>query len=131
MERFRTSVLLMFAAVALFLALAGIFGVVSYAVTQRQREIGLRIALGAGRASIARLVMRQAMLPSLLGLIVGLAASFGLTRFLKAYLFAIQPTDPPTFLSVVAGLILAALLASFLPARRACRIDPMSTLRHE
>ena len=131
MERFRTSVVLMFALVALFLALAGIFGVVSYAVTQRQREIGLRIALGARRANVARLVMRQAMVPSLVGIGVGLAASFGLTRFLKAYLFEIQPTDATTFLVVVVGLMLAALLASFIPARRACRVDPMSALRHE
>jgi putative ABC transport system permease protein len=131
MERFRTSVLLMFAFVALFLALAGIFGVVSYAVTQRQREIGLRIALGARGANVARLVMQQAMVPSLVGIVVGLAASFGLTRFLKAYLFEIQPNDAATFLGVVVGLMLAALLASFIPARRACRIDPMSVLRHE
>jgi putative ABC transport system permease protein len=131
MERFRTSVLLIFAFVALFLALAGIFGVVSYAVSQRQREIGLRIALGARRANVARLVMQQAIAPSIVGINAGLAASFGLTRFLKTYLFEIQPTDATTFLGVVVGLMLAALLASFIPARRACRIDPMSALRHE
>jgi predicted permease len=131
MERFRTTVLLVFAGTAVFLAIVGIFGVVSYSVVQRTREVGLRIALGATRGQVAGLLARQTLVPSALGLLVGTAAAIGLSRFLSAFLFGITPTDPATYVSAFALLALAATAAALLPARRVNAISPTEALRHE
>jgi putative ABC transport system permease protein len=130
-ERFQTGLLLFFALSATFLAMVGIFGVVSYSVAQRRQEIGLRMALGAARGNVIRLMVRQAMLPAGIGLLAGLAAAWGLTRLLSAFLFEVQATDPTTFVSALLCLAVAAFLASLIPARRAARIDPMVALRHD
>ena len=130
-ERFRTAVLSVFAAGAVFLALVGIWGVVSYSVVQRRREIGLRMALGATAGGVTGLMVRQALGPALVGLAFGLVASFGLERFLGSYLFGIQTTDPAT-LGAAAGLLaIVAFAASLVPARRAAHVDPMVALRYE
>lgn len=130
-ERFRTSILLIFALAATFLATVGIFGVVSYSVVQRQREIGLRIALGATPHNVIRLMLREAFIPAALGLAIGLAASLQLARLLSSFLFEIQATDPLTFVFASISLLAASMLASFVPARKATRIDPMVTLRYD
>jgi putative ABC transport system permease protein len=120
-----------FAAIALVLAAAGIYGVISYSVTQRTREIGIRLALGAGTQAVLRLVVTHGALLALFGLAIGVPAAFVLTRLLQGLLHGVSPTDPLTFAAV--GLLLAAvaLLASYLPARRATRVDPMIALRSE
>lgn len=130
-ERFRTGMLLVFAIGATFLAMVGIFGVVSYSVVQRHREIGLRMALGANPRDVTRLMVRQALLPASLGLAAGLAASVELSYLLSNFLFEIQATDPVTFVFAFLSLLAAALLASLIPARKAIRIDPMIALRYE
>jgi putative ABC transport system permease protein len=130
-ERFRTAILLIFAAGATFLALVGIFGVVSYSVVQRNREIGLRVALGAKYADVVRLMVRQAMVPAMIGFGLGTAASVGATRLLKVYLFQIQSTDATTFAVSLVLLAIAAFIAGYIPARRASVVDPIVVLRYE
>ena len=129
--RFYMLLLTIFAAVALALASIGIFGVVSYAVAQRTREMGIRIALGASRERVLRMVLGNAMRLALIGVGLGLAASFALSRTLATLLFDLSPTDPLTFAAVGAGLTAVALLASWLPAARATRVDPVVALRAE
>jgi putative ABC transport system permease protein len=130
-RRFLLMLLAGFAAAALGLAGLGIYGVIGYLVTERTAEIGLRMALGAGRRQILRLVLRQGAVLTLTGIAIGLAASLALTRSLRAFLFATAPADPVTFAAT--GLLLAsiAMLASYLPARRAMGVDPMISLRNE
>jgi putative ABC transport system permease protein len=123
--------LTIFAGVAITLAIVGVFGVMSYAVTQRTREIGIRMAIGARAHTVVRLIMRQGLLMILLGLIIGLAGAFGLTRYLRGLLFEVKPTDPLTFLLASIGLFIVALVACFIPAYRAAKVDPVTTLRHE
>jgi putative ABC transport system permease protein len=130
-SRYRGVLLGIFAMVALTLAAVGIYGVIAYAVSQRTREIGIRIALGAQRLDIFRMVVGHGMILSLIGVTVGAAVSLVLTRYLSSLLYGVSSTDPLTFSSVVLLLITVALLACSIPARRATRVDPMNALRHE
>jgi ABC-type antimicrobial peptide transport system permease subunit len=118
-----------FAAVALGLAALGIYGVLGYYVSQRRREVGLRVALGAGRSEVYRLVVGHGMTFAGIGLLIGIAGALALTRFMSGILFGVSATDPLAFAVVPLILIVTALLASYLPARRAARIDPVRVLR--
>jgi putative ABC transport system permease protein len=129
--KFRTLILGLFSGIALALAAVGIFGVISYSVSRRTREIGIRIALGASRASVQRLVIRESAKLVFFGLAGGIPAALGLTRFLSTLLFDVRPADPLTFVGVAVLLALVALAASYIPARRAMRVDPMVALRYE
>jgi putative ABC transport system permease protein len=120
-----------FAAIALALAGIGIFGIMAAAVAARTREIGIRMALGADRGSVLRLVVGRGLTLSFAGLATGIAAAFGLTRILRTLMFQVEPTDPTTFASVTLLLLAVAVAACYLPARRATRIDPLAALRHE
>jgi len=129
--RFRTLILGLFSAIALALAAVGIFGVISYSVSRRTREIGIRIALGASRASVRSLVIGESAKLVFFGLAAGIPAALVLTRFLSTLLFDVRPADPLTFIGVAVLLALVALAASYIPARRAMRVDPMVALRYE
>ena len=129
--RFNTFLLGLFAATALLLTAVGLYGVVAYATSQRTREIGIRIALGARGRNVLALVIRQGMLPALIGLAAGVAGALALTRLLANQLYEVKATDPLTFLGVTAVLLLVALAACFLPARRAAKTDPTVVLRHQ
>lgn len=130
-ERLLMLVLALFAALALALAVVGLYGLVAYAVAQRRREIGLRLALGAGQADVVRAALLRGLAPVAAGLLAGLVLTLGLTGFLDALLFGIRPNDPATLAAAVAVLAAAGLGASLLPARRAARVDPMETLRSD
>jgi putative ABC transport system permease protein len=120
-----------FSAIALVLATAGIYGVMAYFVTQRTREIGVRIALGAQWRDVLKLVLRSGMLLVVVGLAIGLAGAFALTRLMTALLFEVSPADPITFAAVTLCVIVATLLACYIPARRATKVDPLVALRYE
>jgi putative ABC transport system permease protein len=130
-QRFSTSLLAIFAGIALALAAAGIYGVISYSVTQRTHEIGIRMALGAEQRDVLKLVVGQGMIPALIGLGIGIASAIGLTRFMSSLLFRVSVTDPITFAVIGSLLLMVALAACYLPARRAARVDPMIALRCE
>jgi predicted permease len=127
--RFSTVILALFGTVALALATMGTYGVISFGVAQRTREIGIRVALGAQRGELLRMVVRQALLLSLVGGAVGLAAALAATRVLRSLLFEVLPSDPLTFVAILAVLALAVLVASWIPARRAATIHPSEALR--
>jgi putative ABC transport system permease protein len=129
--RFRMWLLVLFATTATLIATCGIYGLMAYAVTQRRREIGVRMALGAERRDVLRLVLTRALRIVVAGLVVGLAGAVGVTRVLQRFLFGVTPTDPIAFTVVTLLLMAVGLMAAWLPARRAARIDPLSALRAE
>jgi predicted permease len=121
----------LFAALALALAAMGTYGILAYSVSQRRKEIGIHMALGASRTTVLRMVLGQGLRFTVTGLVVGVAAAFGLTRLLQAQLFNVKPTDPATIVSVAAFIAFVALAACLIPANRAARVDPMVVLRDE
>jgi putative ABC transport system permease protein len=120
-----------FAAAALVLAAVGIYGVIAYSVTERTQEIGIRMALGAPRSHVLRMVVGQAMLLALIGIVIGAGLALAMTRLMEGLLFEVTPADPLTFVTVSAALAGVAALASYVPGRRATRVDPVIALRAE
>ena len=116
---------------AMLLGLIGIYGVISYSVSQRTREVGIRMALGAGRLTLTRMFVGHGLTLAAIGLGIGLAAAFALTRAMASLLFGISSADPVTYAGVSIGLIVAAALASYLPSRRAASVNPVESLRAE
>lgn len=130
-QRFNMLLLAIFAGVALVLASVGLYGVMNYSATQRTHEVGIRMALGATRTDIMRLVVGNGMLLTLVGIAIGVVASFGLTRVMQSFLFGVGATDAVTFVAVSTLLIVVALIANYIPARRATRVNPVIALRYE
>jgi predicted lysophospholipase L1 biosynthesis ABC-type transport system permease subunit len=130
-RRFNLTLVAVFAGTALALAVAGIYGVMSYSVTQRRREMGVRVALGATPPQVFRIILAQGLTTTAIGVAIGAVAALVLTRTIESLLFGVTPTDPVTFTSVLAVLVAVATLACYLPARRATGADPMETLRQE
>jgi putative ABC transport system permease protein len=130
-RRFNALLLGVFAALALVLATLGIYSVISYSITLRTQEIGIRMALGANRPAILMMVLRKGIALTLIGAAIGLAGAFALTRWLSTMLFGVTASDPATYVIVLLVALAAALLACSLPARRATRVDPLIALRYE
>ena len=130
-QKFNSLLLAIFAGLALVLAAIGIYGVIAYSVVQRTREIGIRMALGADRTNVLRLILRQGARIGMLGLLIGTAAAYLSTRALSSMLYGVDPHDPLIFAAIAASLIVVVMLASYVPARRATRVDPLIALRYE
>ncbi|HTQ59287.1 MAG TPA: ABC transporter permease [Candidatus Solibacter sp.] len=130
-QRFNAGALAGFAGLAVLLAAVGIYGVMAYAVSQRTREMGVRIALGADRGNVLRMILAQGLRLAVIGVALGLAASFALTRLMTGLLFGVKPSDPETFLFVTGALLAVAVVACWIPAQRATRVDPVIALRYE
>jgi putative ABC transport system permease protein len=129
--RFNALLMGIFALLALVLAAVGLHGVISYSVVQRTREIGIRMALGAERGEVLKLVLRQGMSLIVIGLSLGLVGALALSHFLASLVYGVQPTNPVTFIGVSVVLFMVGLLASYIPACRAANVDPMVALRYE
>jgi putative ABC transport system permease protein len=127
--RFQATVLAVFAALALLLAAIGIYGVTSHAVSQRTQEVGIRMAMGARSGDVRRLILRQHVTPALIGIVVGLAGTLALSRFLTSLLYGVRAVDPATYAVVAGSLLVVAIAACWVPARRAMRVDPLVALR--
>jgi len=130
-RRFSLTLFAVFAGVALLITVIGLYGMLSFLVTERTREVGIRMALGAGRANVLVLVIAQGLRLALLGIVAGLVGAWALTRLMNSLLFGVSPTDFVTLVSVVLTLAVVALLACYVPARRATKVDPLVALREE
>lgn len=130
-QRFTMTLMAGFALLALFLSALGVYAVIAYSVSQRTREIGIRLALGADGALVRRMIVGQGLRPALIGVTLGLVAAAALSRFLAALLYGVTPLDPATYLSVPVLLLVVAVLSSAAPALRATRVDPALALREE
>jgi len=130
-QRFRTLLLGIFAGIALLLAAVGIYGVVAYSVTQRTHEIGIRMSLGAQQGTIKKMIVRRGMVLAMIGVAIGLVAAVPLTRVTSSFLFNVSATDPATFVGISALIAGVTFLASYIPARRAAKVDPLVALRYE
>ena len=130
-RRLTTRLLGIFAAMAVALAAVGIYGVMSYSVAQRTRELGVRMALGAEGRDLLAMILRQGMKQALLGVAIGVVAALALTRLMAGLLFAVTPTDPVTFTLIALSLLCVAFVACIMPARRATKVDPLQALRHD
>jgi putative ABC transport system permease protein len=131
MVRTGARLFLVFGTIALVMAMVGLYGLRAYIVARRTREIGIRIALGAERRDVLRLVVGQGLELTLMGVVIGTVSALALTRFLSSLLYGVKPTDLPAFLAVTLVLIAVALVANYIPARRATRVDPIVALRYE
>jgi putative ABC transport system permease protein len=130
-HRFNMLLLALFAALALILAAVGIYGLMAYSVSQRTHEIGVRLAIGAQRRDVLRLVLRDGARLTLVGIAIGIIAALALTRLMASLLFEVAPTDPATFAAVAILLEIVAFAACYIPARRATRVDPLVALRYD
>jgi len=130
-QRLNLMLLSIFAGIAFVLAIVGIYGVMSYAVTQRTHEIGIRMAIGAQPRDVFKMILGQGMLLTVIGMVAGLVGAFALTRLMATMLFSIKPTDPLTFAVVAVLLVAVALIACYIPGRRATKVDPVNSLRYE
>jgi putative ABC transport system permease protein len=130
-QKFNSLLLAIFAGLALVLAAIGIYGVIAYSVVQRTREIGIRMALGADRVNVLRLILRQGARIGMLGLVIGTAAAYLSTRALAGMLYGVDPHDPLIFAGIAVSLFVVVVMASYIPARRATRVDPLVALRYE